>query len=81
VLLRQLGDSTPDMPDEFGSFFRQLLDPQRVDFTVRKQILWESDTASQSEVARVQVEFIQALRSNDQAVGYNRWPRKAVTFG
>ena len=48
---------------------------QRRDFTIRKQILWESETASHSEGSRVEVEFIRALRSNDPAVGYNRWPR------
>jgi hypothetical protein len=27
VLLRQLGEQTPDMPDELAAFLRQLLDP------------------------------------------------------
>ena len=44
---------------------------QRRDFTVRKEILWESDTASQSEVTRVESGFIRALRANDPEVGYN----------
>ena len=45
------------------------------DFTIRKEILWESDTASDQEVNAKEVEFIRALRSNDLEVGYNRWPR------
>jgi len=45
---------------------------QRRDFTVRKEVLWESDTATDAEVRRREVEFIRALRSNDPAVGYNR---------
>jgi hypothetical protein len=48
---------------------------QRRDFTVRKQILWESDTAKDVEVNVKEIEFIRALRSNDPAVGYNRWSR------
>ena len=45
------------------------------DFTIRKEILWESDTASEQEVNAREVEFIRALRSNDPEVGYKRWPR------
>jgi hypothetical protein len=45
------------------------------DFMVRKQILWESDTANDAEVNAKEIEYITALRSNDPAVGYNRWPR------
>jgi len=45
------------------------------DFSVRKQILWESLTASNSEVNCMEVSFIRALRSNEPAVGYNQWPK------
>lgn len=45
------------------------------DFTIRKEILWESDTASDQEVNAKEVEFIRALGANDPEVGYNRWPR------
>lgn len=51
---------------------------QRRDFSVPKQILWESATATDSEVAAAEVSFIRALRSNDPATGYNRWPRLAA---
>lgn len=44
------------------------------DFTVRKQILWESDTASDAEVNRKEIEFIRLHKSNDPSFGYNRWP-------
>ena len=52
---------------------------QRRDFTVRKEILWESETASDADVSRREVQYIRALRSNDPAVGYNRWPRFPTT--
>jgi hypothetical protein len=45
------------------------------DFTIRKEILWESEAASHQEVNAKEVEFIRVLRSNDPEVGYNRWPR------
>jgi hypothetical protein len=44
------------------------------DFTVREQILWESDTASNAEVTAKEIQFINTLRSNDPAIGYNRSP-------
>jgi hypothetical protein len=47
---------------------------QQRDFTVRKEVLWESDSASDAEVRRHEVNFIHTLRSNDPEVGYNRWP-------
>ncbi len=48
---------------------------QRRDFTIRKEILWESETASDKEVNAKEVEFISSFRSNDPAVGYNQWPK------
>lgn len=48
---------------------------QRRDFTIRRQVLWDSETASDSEVNAKEVELIRALSSNDPAVGYNRWPK------
>jgi hypothetical protein len=48
---------------------------QRRDFTVRKEIVWESDTATDGEVSAKEVEFILALMANNPKVGYNRWPK------
>lgn len=47
---------------------------ERRDFTIRKEILWESETASAAEARAKEVELIRLHRSNDPAVGYNRWP-------
>ena len=55
--------------------FQSLSEEQRKDYTVRKQILWESETATDEELSVKEVEFIRQYRSNDPAVGYNRWPR------
>lgn len=64
----------------FGSANSKLIEqdftPEQLrDFTVRKEILWESETASDSEVNAKEIEFILLFRSNDPAVGYNRWPK------
>jgi len=50
---------------------------ERRDFTVRKEILWWSETATDSEVALKEVELIRYHRSNDPKVGYNKWPKAA----
>jgi hypothetical protein len=54
-----------------GDFTRE----QRRDFTIRREILWESETASDGEVNEKEVELILADHANDPEVGYNRWPR------
>jgi hypothetical protein len=46
-------------------------------FVIRKEILWSSDTATNSEVNKIEVEFIRKLKSNDPAIGYNQWPKFA----
>jgi len=51
---------------------------QRRDFTIRKEILWESEIASDQEVNKKEVEFILEFQSNNPLIGYNRWPRLIV---
>jgi hypothetical protein len=70
----------------FGSASRELLerDTDRGmlrDFTIRKQILWESETASDGEVRKREVEFILECRSNDPSIGYNRRPKYRSSAG
>ncbi len=48
---------------------------RRRDFVVRREILWESDVATDADISRKEVELIREYRSNDPAVGYNRWPK------
>jgi len=48
---------------------------QRQDFSVRREILWSSETADRAEATLKEVEFITSLRSNDPLIGYNRWPK------
>ena len=61
--------------DIINTDFQNLPEEARKDYTIRKQILWESETASEEELSRKEVEFIRAHQSNDPVVGYNRWPK------
>jgi hypothetical protein len=75
-----VGSDLTDSANYFGSADSGLIAEdftrdQLRDFTIRKQILWESPDATRSEVLRVEGDFIRALRSNDPAVGYNRTHR------
>lgn len=45
------------------------------DFTIRKEIIWESFTDDIKEVNRVEVELIRKHNSNNPKIGYNMWPR------
>lgn len=64
----------------FGSADSSLIEKdfsveERRDFTIRKQILWSSDTATDSEVNAKEIELIRQHRSNDPRKGYNQWPK------
>ena len=74
-----IGKDLTDDIDYFGSANSALIAAdftreQRRDFTVRREIIWESETATDSEVALMEARLIRELRANDPAVGYNRWP-------
>ncbi len=64
----------------FGSVNSKLVESdfslkERKDFTIRKEILWESDTATDKEVNQKEIEFIKLYDSNNPLVGYNQWPK------
>jgi hypothetical protein len=64
----------------FGSASSTLIEQdftseQRRDFTIRKEILWESATASNAEVNAKEIEYIQQFHANEPAIGYNQRPK------
>ena len=65
---------SPDM-DIVNDDFKNLPDDIRKDYTIRKQILWESESATEAELSNKEVEFIRQHQSNNPQVGYNRWPK------
>ena len=48
---------------------------ERKDFTIRREILWETKYAMDAEVNKKEIELILKYRSNDPSIGYNRWPK------
>jgi hypothetical protein len=54
--------------------FLSLAEEHRRDYTVRKQILWESEMATEEELSMMEIRFIREYRSNEPAIGYNRFP-------
>ena len=48
---------------------------EKKNFTIRREILWQSDDASDEEVNKKEVEFILKYKSNDSSIGYNQWPK------
>lgn len=75
-----IGKDLTDSINYFGSASNALIAADftrehRRDFLIRKEILWESEVATDAEVSQKEVEYIVAFRSNDPAIGYNRWPK------
>jgi len=69
-----------DSINYFGSASSELIAKdfdreQRRNFTIRKEILWESDEATYEEMNSKEVEFILLLKANDPDIGYNQWPK------
>ncbi len=48
---------------------------ERGDMTIRKEILWGNEEASDKEVNQKEIELIHKHRSNDPTIGYNQWPK------
>ena len=53
---------------------------ERKNFTIRKEILWESNDADDSDVRRKEIEFIRQFRSNDPRSTVSRCHRKSRLF-
>ncbi len=47
----------------------------KLDYTIRKQILWQSESASEKELSEKEVDFIKQYQSNNPKIGYNQWPK------
>jgi hypothetical protein len=71
-----IGMDLTDSINYFGSASSALIAKdfsrsERMSFVIRKDILWQSDTASDSEVRRKEIELIRLNRSNEPEIGYN----------
>jgi hypothetical protein len=77
-----IGKDLTDSITYFGSPSNEIVEKdftreQKRDFMIRKEIIWESDNATDSEVNKKEVEFINLYKSNDSAIGYNQWPKRS----
>jgi hypothetical protein len=46
-----------------------------MDYSIRKEILWESEEATEAELSEKEIEFIRKYQANNPEIGYNRWPK------
>lgn len=74
-----IGQDRTNSINYFGSASSELIardftQEQRRSFTITRDILWESETASRTEINQKEMEFIRRYRSNDSSVGYNQTP-------
>jgi hypothetical protein len=75
-----VGQDLTESINYFGSASSELIardftPEQRHSFTITREILWQSATATPAEVSQKELEFILALQANDPVIGYNRWPK------
>lgn len=74
-----IGQDRTNSINYFGSassslIARDFTPEQRRSFTITRDILWESETATRSEVTRMEIEFIRRYGSNHPSIGYNQNP-------
>lgn len=75
-----IGQDVTDSINYFGSASSALIAKdftreERYRFTITREIRWESEDADQQEVNQMEHRAIVEFRSNDPAIGYNRWPK------
>lgn len=64
----------------FGSPSSKLLvndftDEQKKIFTITREIIWQSEDASNEVVNKKEIEMIEKYQSHNPTIGYNRWPK------
>ena len=75
-----IGKDLTNTTNYFGSANSKLIDldfsvEEMRDFTIRKEVIWWSDTATDIEVNLEEVKLIRQFQSNNPVIGYNRWPK------
>ncbi len=73
-----IGKDLTDSINYFGSaeskyIAKDFIKTERNDFTIRKEILFESDDAK--EINAIESKLILEHRSNNPEIGYNQWPK------
>ena len=69
---RYMGSPNPLL---INADFESLPEEIRQSYSLHKEVLWQSEIASEAELAAKEVEFIRKYGANDPRIGYNRWPK------
>jgi hypothetical protein len=75
-----IGQDVTDSINYFGSASSKLIaqdftrEERRI-FIIKKEILWESETATIQQLTQKEIEYILQFRSNDPTIGYNLSPK------
>ncbi len=75
-----IGKDLTDTVNYFGSADSKLIEKdfpreKRKDFTIRKEILFESEDLTDQEMNSKEIELIRKYQSNNPKIGYNQWPK------
>ncbi|MCF8322619.1 MAG: hypothetical protein K9I26_05700 [Flavobacterium sp.] len=75
-----IGKDLTDTLNYFGSASSKFIEKdftrvQRKDLTIRKEILFESDSLTDKDINKKKVELIIKYKSNNPLIGYNQWPK------
>ncbi|HZK94883.1 MAG TPA: hypothetical protein VFC67_11795 [Prolixibacteraceae bacterium] len=75
-----IGKDLVDTLNYYGSANSKLIErdfarEHRRDFTIRKEILFEAENATDQEINKKEVDFIKEYQSNNPTIGYNQWPK------
>jgi len=75
-----IGKDATDTLHYYGSVDSSCLESDfsndlRDHFSIKKELLWKSDTVSDKELSEKEIEYIQLYGSNNPKIGYNRWPK------
>ncbi len=75
-----IGQDVTNSINYFGSALSKTIEldfspEQRKSFTIRRDILWDSETASNKEVTQMEIKFIREYESNNPKIGYNLFPK------
>jgi len=75
-----IGKDLTNTINYFGSAHSPLIEldfppEHRKSFTVCRDVLWESETATDKEVNQIEMKLIKEYQSNNPEIGYNRFPK------
>ena len=75
-----IGKDLTNTINYFGSANSELIakdftKEERQKFTIHREVIWESDTATDKEVNAMEVKLIPEYQSNNPEKGYNQFPK------